>query len=280
MNKKPLVSIIIPCYNQGNFLPETLDSVLLQTYSNWECIIINDGSTDITESVALRYCKKDDRFKYFYQENKGLSASRNKGINNSLGKYILPLDSDDLIGKEYVEKSVEILENNPNIEIVYCKAKLFGIKKGIWQLPEYSLNRLLGENCIFCSAFFRRETYVLVGGYKENMKYGLEDWDFWLSIVEIKGENIVHKINEILFFYRIRKNSMARSLDTNRLQLMREQIWNNHRKLYSEHYYSPINSFEFQKIVNSKEYRVGTIIIKPLRFILNVIDNIKNLHIC
>lgn len=266
MNSNPLVSIIIPCYNQGCFLEETLESVILQTYNNWECIIVNDGSTDNTEVVAMKYTKMDNRFKYIYQSNKGLSATRNKGISNSSGKYILPLDSDDKIGNTYIEKAVSVLEANSKVEIVYCKAKLFGIQKGEWILPDYSIEQILGENCIFCSAVYRKVTYDLVGGYKENMKYGFEDWDFWLSIIENKKDLSIHKINEVLFYYRVRRNSMARSLDSEKMYNMRKQIWDNHRKLYADNFTSPIYSFEYRLIKQSKEYRIGQLMIKLIFF--------------
>lgn len=93
-NSKPIVSIIVPCYNQGHLLCDALDSVLMQTYIDWECIIVNDGSTDNTESVALAYCEKDARFMYFYQDNQGVIASRNNAIRKSNGRYILPLDGE------------------------------------------------------------------------------------------------------------------------------------------------------------------------------------------
>ena len=279
MSSNPLVSIIVPCYNQGCFLEETLESVISQTYNNWECIIVNDGSTDNTESVAMKYTKKYDRFKYIYQENKGLSATRNMGISNSFGKYILPLDSDDKIGSKYIERSVEILENNPNVEIVYCDAELFGLSNGKWNLPEFSLEKILGENCIFCSAFFRRETYDIVGGYKTNMKYGFEDWDFWLSIIENfwlsiiekkKKNCIIHKINEVQFYYRIRKKSMLSSMNSERLYKMRKQIWENHRELYAKNFTSPIYSFEYRLIRQSKEYRIGKTILTPIRMLMKI----------
>lgn len=271
MNSTPLVSIIIPCYNQGIFLGDTLESVISQTYKNWECIIVNDGSTDNTEVVAMKYTKTDNRFKYIYQENKGLSATRNKGIGYSSGKYILPLDSDDKIGSSYIEKSVGILENNPNIEIVYCDAELFGLSNGKWNLPEFSLEKMLGENCIFCSAFFRRETYDIVGGYKTNMKYGFEDWDFWLSIIEKKKKDcIIHKINEVLFYYRIRKKSMLNSMNFERLYKMRKQIWENHKELYANNFTSPIYSFEYRLIRQSKEYRIGKILLTPIRIFMKI----------
>ena len=105
MNSSPLVSIIIPCYNQAKFLQETLQSVNHQTYSNWECIIINDGSPDNTEEIALEWCYKDVRFKYFKKENGGLSSARNFGILHARGDLILPLDADDKISKNYLSIS-------------------------------------------------------------------------------------------------------------------------------------------------------------------------------
>lgn len=275
MNNKPLVSIVIPCYNQGEFLGETLDSVLSQTYREWECIIVNDGSTDNTEAVARGYCDRDSRFKYIYQKNSGLSATRNKGIRSSSGKYVMPLDSDDKIGAEYVEKSVEILEKNPKMEIVYCNAELFGVAKGKWNLPEYSLERILGENCIFCSALFRRETYDRTGGYKENMKYGFEDWDFWLSIIEMCPDCMIHRMDEVMFYYRIRRRSMLNSMDATRLYKMREQIWKNHRKLYAENFTSPIYSFEYRLVKQSKEYRIGSMICTPIRMLMKIFERKK-----
>lgn len=102
----PLVSIIVPCYNQAQYLPEALQTVLEQTYQNWECIIVNDGSPDNTELVAKEWLAKDSRFKYIYKENGGLSSARNVGIENSKGEFILPLDADDKISNNYLEECV------------------------------------------------------------------------------------------------------------------------------------------------------------------------------
>ena len=101
MNNASLVSIIIPCFNQGMYLSETIESVLSQTYRYWECIIINDGSADNTEEIALGYCNNDERIKYLKQDNKGPCVARNYGISNAGGIYILPLDADDILGKDY-----------------------------------------------------------------------------------------------------------------------------------------------------------------------------------
>ena len=110
----PLVSIIIPCYNAAQFLEETLQSVLDMNYSAWECIIVNDGSTDNSQSVIATYVQQDSRFRCIEQSNAGPSKARNTGIQSSNGIYILPLDSDDLISKKYVSEAVTILENSPS----------------------------------------------------------------------------------------------------------------------------------------------------------------------
>ena len=132
-------------------------------------------------------------------------------MKNSSGEYILPLDSDDLIHSDYMKLALKAFEHNPNLKIVYSKAALFGVRNGEWHLPEYSMERMLGRNCIFCSAFYRREDYNATVGYNSNMRYGFEDWDFWLSLLENGGD--VFQIPQILFFYRVRKKSMLFSLE-------------------------------------------------------------------
>ncbi|MFZ2976081.1 MAG: glycosyltransferase [Candidatus Moraniibacteriota bacterium] len=231
-NNDPLVSVIIPSYNQAIFLSETLDSVLEQDYKNWECIIIDDGSTDNTKDIAQKYCNQDKRFEYIKQENQGPSVARNNGILNSSGKYILPLDSDDLISKDYLQEAVGILENKPKIKLVYCKVELFGDALGIWNLPEYSYEKILFGNMIFCTAMFRRLDYDSTSGYDEKMKDGLEDWDFWLSF--LKENDIVYQIPKVHFFYRIRKKSRNKKLyaDDKGVEGVYEYIFLKHKILY------------------------------------------------
>lgn len=197
-----LVSIITPSYNQGEYLSETLDSIIGQSYQDWECIIINDGSSDNTEEIALTYCKKDKRFKYIYQDNQGVSAARNNGISNSHGKYILPVDGDDIISPTYLEKAVSILDNNEDVKVVYGDAKYFGAKTGLFKLKTYRLSTLLNENCIFNSALYRRKDFDRIGGYDERMLSGWEDWEFWISLLKDGGK--VYKLNDIVLFYRIK----------------------------------------------------------------------------
>ena len=102
----PLISVIVPCYNQAQYLDECLQSVLDQTYQNWECIIVNDGSPDHTEEIAKRWLEKDNRFRYIYKDNGGLSSARNAGIREAKGEYLFFLDSDDSLNGNLVFKSL------------------------------------------------------------------------------------------------------------------------------------------------------------------------------
>lgn len=206
-----LVSIIVPCYNQSQYLDEALQSVLNQTYANWECIIVNDGSPDDTEETAKKWVAKDNRFIYLYKENGGLSSARNAGITIAKGGFILPLDADDRIAPNYIELAVSSFQEDDSLKVVYCKAEKFGDEKGLWNLPPFSIFDLCRFNMIFCSAMFRKKDWKLVGGYDVNMIFGLEDWEFWIAILKNGGE--VKCLNEVGFYYRIRANSMARVIN-------------------------------------------------------------------
>src|SRR5262249_32273429 len=118
-NISPLVSIIIPSYNYGRFLDETLNCLLDQKLSNWECLVIDDGYTDNTKMVALTFADRDRRIRYFYQENQGQPAARNKGLPFARGKYIQFLDSDDLLEGLKLEVQANFLDNHPDTDIVY-----------------------------------------------------------------------------------------------------------------------------------------------------------------
>lgn len=227
----PIVSIIIPCYNQAKYLSETLDSVLAQTYQDWECIIINDGSSDSTEDIAKKYCAEDSRFFYIYQDNQGVVAARNNAISQSHGKYLLPLDGDDMIHKRYIEEAVKVIERDPKLKLVCCECEYIGDKTGRIELPKYSLETLCERNCFVCTSLFRRIDFDRIGGYKDNMKLGLEDWDFWLSLLENGGK--VYRIPEVLFYYRKMQTSRNNSY-TSSIEILKQNIRNNHLLLFNK----------------------------------------------
>jgi glycosyltransferase involved in cell wall biosynthesis len=201
-----LVSVIVPCYNQADYLGETLECVKNQTYSAWECIIINDGSTDHTAIIADDWCAKDARFKHLNIKNNGVSNARNTGILASNGFYILPLDGDDKISENYIENLVEAFESGENVKVAYGTAYKFGAVNEKWELSKYSFNELLFSNMIHCSGLFKKTDFLLLpDGYDIKMHEGLEDWEFWINFLKDGGEAIC--VDSAIFYYRIKKES-------------------------------------------------------------------------
>lgn len=235
----PKVSIIIPCYNQGKYVAEAINSALRQTFKDIEIVGVNDGSTDNSVEIIKSFENKYKNFIFLNnEENRGVIYSRNFAIKNCNGTYILPLDADDIIEPTYVEKAVKILDNNPNIGIVYCKAKIFGNYDKYWNLKPFNKSDILYENCIFCSAIFRKSDFIKIGGYNNNMKYGCEDYDLWLSFIEQGLE--VFQINEILFSYRQYDETSRTTISLKN----KKEIWNNLIKNHINLYLNDENFLE------------------------------------
>ena len=223
MKEQNLVGVIIPCYNYGVYLNEAVDSVLKSTYSPIEIIIVNDGSTDNTEEVVREIMTRNDNVSYIYQNNQGPSVARNNGIKRTKAKYILPLDADDKISDDYIEKAVDVLENDTDVKIVYCNALFFGEKQGKWKLTKFSTKELLVRNMIFSCALFRKEDWIKTGGYSHELLGGWEDWEFWISMLKDGGCAFQLKITG--FFYRIHPGSRDKST-TKEIELHTENFIN------------------------------------------------------
>ncbi len=272
----PKVSVIVPAFNQGEFLAEALDSVLNQTYSNWECVIVNDGSTDDTEEVAMRYMNKDCRFRYLFQKNAGVSAARNNAIASSDGVFILPLDSDNILCPTYLEKAVAVFLACPVTTLVYGKAEKFGDETGVWDLPEYSYDRMIWLNCIDNCAMFKRSDFEATSGYQDTM---LEDWGLWLSL--LKPDSVVYCYDEVLFRYRVR-NDGRHVEDDRKIEIAAEHIYQNHKEVYAPYLskivylgqerlvykdaYTHAQSM-YDAVLASKAYRLGKFLLKPLSWL-------------
>jgi glycosyltransferase involved in cell wall biosynthesis len=234
-----LISIIVPCYNVENYLAETLESVLNQSYTNWECIIVNDGSTDKTHEIALEWEKKDNKFIYLELENGGVERARNKGIETATGEYILPLDGDDKISPSFLEKTIKVFTDDPDTMLVYTLVQLFGAEEGIWDLKEFSLQDLAVDNMIVCTALFRKREWVRTGGYDERARHRCEDWELWINMLKDGGK--VVRINEALFLYRIRPLSAIRSLKEEDTMSMRKYLTSKHYAFFHEQLGDPIS---------------------------------------
>jgi glycosyltransferase involved in cell wall biosynthesis len=258
----PILSIIIPCYNSESTLEMTLDSVIKQDFQDWEAIIINDGSTDTTEDIALRWVDKDKRFKYFAKPNEGLGKTRNYGISRSNGIYILPLDSDNQLIKDFTLDAIAVFELNQDIGVVYGNAEYFGERTGLWEVAEYDFKKILAGNYIDACAIYRKKLWVEVGGYDENMPYqGHEDWEFWvaLGVLNVK----YHHLNKTTFKYFVSKYSMIRSFTFEMMLLNYDYISKKYSNQYQKFYRDVYLLFE----KNEKEYKQN---LKSEKFVMNL----------
>jgi glycosyltransferase involved in cell wall biosynthesis len=231
--KRPAVSIVIPCYNQAQFLAEAVQSVAAQTYSNWEMLIVNDGSKDDTSEVANQLAAQHPTrlIRVVEKANGGLADARNTGIRLALGRYILPLDADDKIAPTMLEQTVACLEANTSAAIAYTDAVYFGAVNHTQLTVEYNFARLCFENQMHYCSLYRREVWGAVGGYNGNMTWGYEDWDFWIGCGE-KGF-FGRRVPEPLFHYRVKPQSMFTAALERDLEL-RAQMVLNHPSLYNE----------------------------------------------
>lgn len=268
---KPVISVIVPCYNQSQFLAECLQSVLNQTFKVWECIIVDDGSVDNTEETAKQWTKKDARFSYYKKENGGVASARNYGIERASGEWILPLDGDDKIGPRYMELASKEFADNP--DIIYCTGQYFGEKDGMFALDQFDFGAFLLENQIFCSSFFKKEAWEKNGGFDTDMKEGYEDWEFWIRILKNRKPPKVVQLNEVGFYYRINTSSRNTDVMKTHDEELRNYIYAKHPEVFIENisnfkkYYHDAQKLEkenqhLKKLTAGKRYKMMNRILK------------------
>jgi glycosyltransferase involved in cell wall biosynthesis len=200
------VSVVIPCFNHGEFVAEAVNSVISAGRDELEAVVVDDGSTDErTRKEMDALCKRG--INVIRQQNKGLPAARNAGIAASRGEYIFPLDADDRMRIAWVDSGIQILESDSRVGVVCGDTEFFGTMTGRWRGGPFDLHRLLRENYITASALYRRLVWEQNGGYDVNtILHGFEDWDFWVGAVE-RGWQFAY-VPEIFFDYRKAEESM------------------------------------------------------------------------
>lgn len=201
------ISIIIPCFNHGDFIVDALNSFSEISGVSLEIIIVNDGSTD-AHTIQVLSDLENQGFIIVNQKNLGLAAARNTGVLRSRGEYILPLDADNKVKPDYVLKALKILKNHQG-DIVYGDPEFFGemVPSRFFSPKDFDINEMILGNYIDACAVFRRSVWELIGGYDGNMPFpGHEDWEFWIHAYKI-GFKFVH-LSEKLYYYRISNNSM------------------------------------------------------------------------
>ena len=270
----PDISIISACYNQGKFIKEMLASILAQTFQNFEVIIVNDGSTDNTAEILKSISSQ--KVKIITTNNHGPAHARNTAIKYAKASIILNLDADDKIGPDLLEKAFIIFTNDPNAGIVYSDVEFFGARAGKFKIGLFTIEGMLFDNKISSIAFFRKDDWDYVGGYSEELIYGLEDWDLWLSIIELK-RNVI-KIQLTRVYYRIHSSlnlsrSGRRKLDRMNAIKSLALIFKRHEKLYSNYPNAWKKFSKYEKIVNENFFFIKCI--KNRLFILRQEFNFK-----
>jgi glycosyltransferase involved in cell wall biosynthesis len=235
----PKISIIIPCYNHGQYIKEAIQSVEeCGDKDLYEIIILNDGSTDKYTTEVLQQLAGDG-YHVINQSNQGLGTARNNAIKKALGKYILPLDSDNKIRPEYIYDSIKILDEQEDIAMVYGDAEYFGEKTGRHTVGEFNLQKLMIGNYIDACAVYRKSVWEALGGYDEKMPVmGMEDWDFWLNMI-LRGYEFQY-IPKILFNYRVLGHSMLSSIDSNNSVLLEAYMQKKYKKYLNRNHINEV----------------------------------------
>lgn len=232
----PAISIICPCFNHGRYIGEMLASVQEQTFQDYEVIIVNDGSTDDTGEILDRL--HHEKVTVIHTSNRGPSAARNTAITEARAPLILNLDADDKIAPSLLEKAFAVFNADPDLGIVHSEVQFYGARSGRFELPSYSLAAMLKDNVIHSTAFFRKEDWKAVGGYSDELIYGVEDYDFWLSLIELG--KWVYRISEDLIYYRTYEKlrdcrSGRRKKNRRNMMHVRLTIFQRHERLFKAH---------------------------------------------
>jgi hypothetical protein len=286
MENNVLVSIIIPCYNQAQFLDAALQSVHYQTYSNWECIVVNDGSADNSEDIAKEWTAKDIRFQYFHKENAGVSSARNLGIEKAKGQYLQFVDADDIVDKRKLELSLQELNliENKGLKIVISNFRMFVNNVNDSMMPYCNLEKQLfnyegllykwSENFtipIHCG-FFDATLFETIR-FPENMT-AQEDWVVWVTLFRTGCKALF--IDKPLAFYRLNPSSrmMTKGIDDNQIKayewfkiMLSVEEFNEFSLHLISKYYKLNQEFKFKLSTtkNSNSYQTGLMVKKVLK---------------
>lgn len=249
-----LFSIVIPCYNQAHFLPQCLDSLLLQEYKNWEAIVVNDGSPDTTNEVVQKYSVIDSRIKLVVKENGGLSSARNFGIKHALGERFIFLDADDLLLNNCLLLYHTIL--NENIEFIQSgylcfknkSANILYKRKNISPYSNFK-ETVLNANIGPVNGFVVSKNMIQkVGLFNESLT-SCEDWDFWIRCAKLGFTPRI--VNEIGAAYRFVPGSMGK----NSLRMLEQGL----RVINSHHLNCDSITIDFESLESNESYRDASI---------------------
>ena len=278
------VSIVIPCHNHGKYLLETINSLYLQTYKNFEIIIVDDGSNDeFTKSVLKNF--ENQGHTVITQLNKGPAAARNAGIKHSKGEYILALDADDTLEPTFIEKTMNLFSTGTEIIGASSWVNQFGANKGIVTCKGGSIKNFVGDCPVVVSAIFMKHRWTEIGGYDEQMLLGYEDWEFWIRYLIPGG--VIAIVPEPLFNYRVKPGSRVDQSKLHRVEIMDYMVRKNHiiyekyavdAILGCEKYVDYIEkkyTSEIENIYNCLTFKTGELVLLPVKLMKKLLKNLK-----
>jgi glycosyltransferase involved in cell wall biosynthesis len=229
---KGLLSIVIPYYNLGDYIEETILSLTKVEYSNVEIIIVNDGSNEEASISKLEAIKEKYKVTIFNKENEGLSLARNYGADRSKGEYLVFLDADDTVGSVYYSRAIEVLKQYNNVSFVGCWAQYFGSSTDMWPTFNPEPPYLQTHNMINSSGLvYKKEDFLKYGKNDPNFIYGMEDYDSVISMVKNGARGV--SFPELWWNYRIRKNSMAQSFTRDKELYLYKLISEKHKDFFA-----------------------------------------------
>lgn len=224
------VSVIITCYNYGEFVGKAIESALSQTLLPLEIIVINDGSKDNSLEVIDKY---KDRITIVDKKNEGVIAAKNQGLLMAKGEWIVYLDADDILEPSYIEKTLRYAREH-NYDVVYTDMQYIGTKKERFTVFPYSFARLLRGNYIHNSSLYKKEMLHKAGGYKEAMKGGYEDWEINISLAE-KNASFGYLKGAVLHYRQHGDDKGRNNSAREQAHLLTASVRNLHRRSYLLH---------------------------------------------
>lgn len=223
---KPALTVGITCFNEGELLREAFESVRGQSFQDWECLVINDASQDQKTNDICKALAKEPKVRVIRRDvNGGLSASRNTGVASAAADIYVPLDGDDLLPPTALEVICATFERNPDAGFVYGNYEAFGDWEYLCRPIDFSPRKLV-EGCVFRGASpFRKSAWEAVGGFSQELSYGMQDWEFWISVIE-RGIPGVY-VDSLIYRYRAREGTMCRRRGR-RYPMIYEYIYKKH----------------------------------------------------
>lgn len=266
------LAVIILCYNHGKYLPRSIESAINQDSSEYEIIIVNDGSTDNTQEIAESYAQKCDKVSVIKQMNGGLSSARNTGIKNTQCEYILLLDADDWISSTYVSEAIAYMDAHPECYVFMPKVQWHNVSNGTEGIYyDYSTYRnalLFGQHA---HNVFRKSHCIAVGGFDESMRKGIEDWEFFVRYL-YKDKN-VYLSPSVLYHYQInaKEGSLSQSAGKKKEDIL-TYIYTKNIRIYTEIFGNPILALRYKEDHLWSDRKLGLI----TKRILNIKQKVVN----